>query len=204
MLEDTAAAGRQTLPSLRVGAVVATAIAAAFVTWLVMRHESNTKPVAQAPAREAPQLASPTAPVRVAPQLVSTAQLHALAAKLDHPLYWAGGRLGVQYELTDAGSGRTYIRYLPANVTAGDPRARFLAVGTYAEPGAFANIEAAGKRPGAVTINLPLGGIAVYDAKRPTSVYFANPDSNVQVEVYAPNARLARRLVVAGQVVPIK
>jgi hypothetical protein len=193
MLEDgTVVARARALPPVRVGAIVAIAVAAAFVTWLVMRPGSDTKPVAQ------------VAPVRATPQLVSPARLRTLAATLGYPLYWAGGRAGMRYELTEAGGGRTYIRYLPANVRAGDPRARFLAVGTYAERDAFAQTEAAGERPGAVTLELPLGGIGVYDPKRPTSVYFAYPDSNVQVEVYAANGRFARRLVVARQVVPIR
>jgi hypothetical protein len=193
MLEDGTVVSRtRALPPVRVGTIVAIAVAAAFVTWLVMRSGSNTKPVVQ------------VASVRATPQLVSPARLRALAATLGYPLYWAGSRVGRRYELTEAGGGRTYIRYLPATVKAGDPRPRFLAVGTYADGEAFAKTEAAGKRPGAVTLELQFGGIAVYDAKRPTNVYFAYPDSIVQVEVYAPNSRVARRLVVARQVVPIR
>ena len=193
MLEDgTAVARTRALPRVRVGAIVAIGVAAALVTWLVMRSGSNTKPEAQA------------APVRAMPQLVSPTRLRALAATLGYPLYWAGGQSGMRYELTEAGGGRTYIRYLPANVRAGDPRARFLAVGTYAVRDAYAQTQAAGERPGAVTLRLPLAGVAVYNPKRPTSVYFAYPDSKVQVEVYAPSSTQARRLATSGAVKPIR
>jgi hypothetical protein len=193
VLDDgTVVAKTRPLPPVRFGAIVAIALAAAFVAWLLVRPGSDSEPVSQ------------VAPVRGRPHLVSAARLRALAATLAQPLYWAGGRAGTRYELTQAGGGRTYIRYLPANVAAGDPRARFLAIGTYAEPDAFAQTRAAGKRPGTVTLALAGGGIAVYAPKRPTSVYFAYPSSNVQVEVYDPSARIARRLVLARQVVPIR
>jgi hypothetical protein len=55
-----------------------------------------------------------------------------------------------------------------------------------------------------VAVGLKGGGIAVYDSARPTSVYFAYPDSKVQVEVFDPNGRTARNLVASGLIVPIK
>lgn len=193
MLEDGAVAtGMRALPRMRVGAAVAIALAAGFVTWLVLRPGPDRQPVSQ------------VAPAPAVPRLVPAARLRAHAAALGHPLYWAGRRAGLRYELTEAGGGRTYIRYLPLNVAAGDRRARFLAIGTYARQDAFSQTEAAGRRSGVVTLELSGGGIAVYDRKRPTSVYFAYPGSHVQVEVYDPSARLARQLVLARRVVPIK
>jgi hypothetical protein len=193
MLEESAVAtGMRAPPRLRVGASVAIALAAGFVTWLVLRPGPDGRPVSQ------------VAPASAVPRLVPAAQLRAHAAALGHPLYWAGRRPGLRYELTEAGGGRTFIRYVPLNVAAGDPRPRFLAIGTYARQDAFSETEAAGRRPGVVTLQLTGGGIAVYDRKRPTSVYLADPRSPVQVEVYDPSARLARQLVLARQVVPIK
>jgi hypothetical protein len=192
MLEDSPILARtRALPRVRVGAIVAIALAAGFVTWLVMRPGSDGKALSQ------------TALVRATPQIVPPARLRALVATLGHPLYWAGARAGLRYELTQAAAGNTYIRYLPPDVQVGDRRPRFLAIGTYPEQDAFAQTKAAGKRAGAVTLKLPGKGIAVYDRARPTSVYLAYPDSNVQVEVYDPTARTARLLVLAGQVVPI-
>jgi hypothetical protein len=108
------------------------------------------------------------------------------------------------YELTRTAAGNIFIRYLPPNARPGDPRPAFLAIGTYPVPDAFARTRTAGKRTGAVAVGLKGGGIAVYDSARPTSVYFAYPDSKVQVEVFDPNGRTARNLVVYGRIVPIK
>jgi hypothetical protein len=194
VVEETAPVSvPRALPRLRIGAVVAVALAAGFVTWLVLRPGGD-------------KAGSPAAPAgaRAVPHFVPAARLRAVAATLGHPLYWAGERRGTRLELTEAGGGRTFIRYLPRRVKAGDPRARFLAVGTYARPNAFAETRTAGRKPGVVTVTLGGGGIAVYDPVRPTSVYFASRGSPVQVEVFDPNARVARSLVLERQVVPIR
>jgi hypothetical protein len=178
------------LRGVRVGSVAAIALAAALLSWLLVRHH---------PEGEAPAHGAGTA---AAPQLVSEPRLRTVAATLSYPVYWAAPRQAMRYELTQAGS-RTYIRYLPTDVAASDPRPRFLTIGTYAERNAFAQMRVAGRRPGAVTLPLGDGGIAVYSKKHPTSVYFSYPRSGVQVEVYDPNARTARGLVLRHRVVPI-
>jgi len=191
MLEDSVVDTRTSAPAhVRVGAIVAIALAAGFITWLALRSGSDGKSV------------SPPAPA--VPEIVAPARLRALAATLGHPLYWAGPQAGMRYELTQASGDRIFIRYLPTGAHVGDRRPRFLAIGTYGQQGAFTQIRAASKRPGAVTVRLTGGGLAVYDRARPTSIYFGYPDSDVQVEVYDPSARTARRLVLAGQVVPIR
>ena len=97
------------------------------------------------------------------------------------------------------------MRYLPAGVQAGDPRGgRFLTIGTYPKQDAFAQVQAAGRLPGAVTLKLAGGRIAVYNRSRPTNVYLAFPGSLVQVEVYDPSAWTARHLALTGQVAPIR
>jgi hypothetical protein len=193
MLDDSAtAAKRWTPPRLRVGAVLAVALVAGFVAWLLLRSDTTSKPAPQA---------SPTPAVAT---VVPTGRLRELAATLDHPLFWAGMRPGMGYELTRTAAGNIFIRYLPPNARPGDPRPAFLAIGTYPVPDAFARTRTAGKRAGAVSVGLKGGGIAVYDSARPTSVYFAYPGSSVQVEVFDPNGRTARNLVVSGRIVPIK
>jgi hypothetical protein len=197
MLEDQPAIthGGWKLPRLRIGAIVAVALAAGFVTWMALRSDSGGKSVPYAAA-------SPAQPV--VPEVVSAARLRALASTLGYPLYWAGPRVGVRYELTRTNAGNVYIRYLPPDAGAGDRRPLFLAIGSYPVRNPFAQITAASKRPSAVSLKLSGGGIAVYDRSRPTSVYFAYPDSKVQVEVYAPGGRTARSLVLAGRVAPIR
>ena len=44
------------------------------------------------------------------------------------------------------GSGRVFVRYLPQGVSAGDPRAGFVTVGTYPDASAYANLERAARR----------------------------------------------------------
>jgi hypothetical protein len=138
------------------------------------------------------------------PSLVSQAQLEHLAAATAHPVYWAGPKPGFSYELTRTAGGRIYIRYLPKGVKAGDRRADFLVVGTYAQPGSFAYLKRASNDTHAVSLDLPAGGVAVYDAARPASVYFTYPRAAYQVEVYDPSGKAARRLVLAGKVIPLR
>jgi hypothetical protein len=193
VLDDRAIAAKTwTPPRLRIGAVLAVALVAGFVAWLVLRNGSASKP----PSQSSPSPAVAT--------VAASGELRELAVTLGHPLYWAGTRPGMRYELTRAAAGNIFIRYLPPQARVGDRRPAFLAIGTYPVPDAFARTRTAGKRPGAVVVSLKGGGIAVYDAARPTSVYFAYPDSKVQVEVFDPSGRTARTLVVSGQVLPIR
>jgi hypothetical protein len=142
-------------------------------------------------------------PVNGGPALVSQAQLRQLAAASDQPVYWVGPKAGYSYELTRTASGRVYVRYLPAGVKAGDPRASFLVVGTYTQPGSFANLQRAGKARGAVALRISNGGLVVFSSSKPTSVYVGYPGAGYQVEVYSPSADTARSLVLADKIRPI-
>ena len=46
-------------------------------------------------------------------------------------------------------------------------------------------------------------GVAFYETRSPTNVYFAYPGSNYQVEIYDPSAAEAQSLVSSGQVTPV-
>ena len=165
---------------------LAAVVAAGVVAWLLLRGTGGGG-VAVQPAT-----------------LVSQAQLQQLAASVDHPVYWAGPKSGYSYELTTTSNGRFYVRYLPAGVKAGDTRPNFLVVGTYTQPGSYAALKRAAKRDGSVTLSIDNGGLALFSSKAPTSAYFSYPDAKYQVEVYDPSGDHARKLVVAGQIVPIK
>jgi hypothetical protein len=168
---------------------VAAAVAAGLAAWYLLRSDGGT--------------AAPPAPNGGA-ALVSQAQLERLAASMNHPVYWAGPKSGFSYELTTTSTGRTFIRYLPRGVKAGDPRPDFLVIGTYAQPGSFADLRKAGKRKGSVALGIDGGGIALLSSKRPSSVYFAYPGAKYQVEVYEPSGDTARRLVLTGQIRPLR
>jgi hypothetical protein len=171
---------------LRLGALVALGLAAFFVGWIVMNRGGG----------EAPAVGGATA--------TSESELRSFAESASHPVYWAGAKDGFTYELTRTTDGRVYVRYLPEGTDAGDPRARFLTVGTYPRNGAFAELKRAARVDGAVSLRLERGGLAVFSDARGTSVYFGYPDARYQVEVFHPSASEARRLALSGQVVPVR
>ena len=182
---------RRRLPRIRAGAVVALAVTAATAAWVVAGRSDTS-----APAQ--PTVAAPSA----SPHLVSAAELSAGTTE-GSPVYWVGPQGASTYELTRMQGGRVFVRYLQSPTQLGSPQPDFLAVATYEQPNAYAAIEAAARRPGAITIHPPNGGLAVYDRARPTSVFLAYPGGTRQIEVYAPSAAWARRLVRSGAVTPV-
>jgi hypothetical protein len=183
-------------PRIGLGTALVLALAAGFVAWvLIDRNEPAPTPApATAPAAETP---AGTA----APRISTVDGLSALSGLRGQPVFWAGARPGAVYEVTENGD-RVFIRYLSSGTQLGSLRPDFLTVATYARPDAYADIEAAAKRPGAVTIAVP-GGLAVYDEATPTSVYLAYRGSTQQVEVYSPSALEARRVVESRAVRPV-
>jgi hypothetical protein len=127
-------------------------------------------------------------------------ELARLAQPVGHAVYWAGPLAGHRYELTQTPDGRAYVRYLPEGTQAGDPRPGFLTVGTYLLEDAYAVTRATSRRADARPVRLPGGGVAFYSTARPQSVYVAFEGSDLQIEVFHPTPREARRLVAAGNV----
>jgi hypothetical protein len=185
------------LSSVRIGAVVALAVAAAFVIWLVVRgnDDSSSSSTTTTSTNEA---ARPIGPVAATP-----AALRALSAKAKQPIYWVGPRPGQTYELTRTAGGRVYVRYLPAGAAIGNRRADYTIVGSYPTPGALQVLKSLAKQPNEKSVPAPGGGLAVYSASAPTNVYVAFPGQNVQIEVFDPSARKALRLVKTGRVAPV-
>ena len=138
----------------------------------------------------------------VKPTAASIQDLRALAASSGHAIYWAGKQTGTTYELSELSGGGIFVRYLPAGVKAGDPRP-FPTVATYPVQGAYAAVKKIALRPGATSIKVPGGGIAVTDPAHPDSVYLAYPRADVEVEVFDPSAGRAHRLVTGGAIVPV-
>jgi hypothetical protein len=69
-------------------------------------------------------------------------------------------------------------------------------------PNAAAAVRTAATQAGAIRVPVS-GGFGFYNRARPTSVYFAYPGSNVQVETYDPSAAVARQLVETGAIKPV-
>lgn len=136
-------------------------------------------------------------------EIATVDTLRERAEELGRPVYWAGPLEGAELELSEPEPGQTFVRYLTDGATAGDPQTNFLAVGTYDFADAAGALETLAEQPGAVRRSVPGGGVAYYPRDKPTGVYLAFPGSDVQIEVYSPNAKQALDLVVSGQIVPI-
>src|SRR3954452_23185857 len=80
---------------IRLGAVIALAVAAALIVWLIVKHDDNDSK----PARQA------------VPEATSPAGLRSFAGTVPMPVYWAGTRPHTTYELTRTDSGNIFVRY---------------------------------------------------------------------------------------------
>jgi hypothetical protein len=187
---------------IRIGAVVALALAIAFVVWLLVRGNDNSSSTAKTSPPAATTPAKTTPAPRETVKAASVQTLRALAGAAGHPIYWAGPQANVKYELTQVTDGRIYIRYLPKGVPIRDKHL-YPIVATYPVPNAYKAVRTAAKESGAVTFHTKRGGLAVYNQSAPTNVYLAFPGSKYQVEVFDPNASRARQLVRSGTVRPI-
>lgn len=172
---------------VQLAALLGVALIAFVVTWLLIRGGSST-------SAKLPPVGKPT--------IVTEGQLRTLAAKSKLPVYWAGAKTGA-YELTRASDGRVWIRYLDSPDQVGTSAAKFLTVGTYPTTTAFVGLRRAAKLPGGLSLKVDNGGLLVFNTRTPTSVYFAYPKSNYQVEVFDPSPQQARSLVLTGKITPV-
>lgn len=181
-------------PKVRVGAVIAVAIAAAFLVWLLVRENDDSSSNATTTTQT---------PAAISPRAVTPAALRALSDEAGHSVYWVGPRRNRTYELTRTSSGRIFVRYLTPGAQIGNRSARFTIVGTYPSPDALEVLQDLSEQPGVRSASVPGGGLAVYSTSSPRSVYIAYPDSDVQIEVFDPSAARALRLATSGRVAPV-
>lgn len=180
---------------MRIGAVVAVALAAGLLAWFLtsLNDDGNSVRPISGPAGPAVG-AGTTVPI-------SGQGLRTLARVLEQPIYWAGTKPGYRLELTREKDGRVFIRYLPRGVKVGAKKP-LLTIGTYPLENAYDSTVSAADQPNSVKLPLKRG-VAFYGRAAPTSVYLSYPGSKVQVEVSDPWAPGARRLVRTGKVVPV-
>jgi hypothetical protein len=183
------------VPQVRLGAVVAIALAAAFVVWLVVGKDDGQS-TANAPAA-ATATAAGVGPVAQSPQ-----QLERFAAEGGRPVYWAGPLPGYRYELTQTRNNRVFVRYLPPNVGVGVNKP-LLTIATYPFPKAYEALKALAKHQGGA-IELDHGGLALVDRVYPKSIHLAYPGVDYQVEVFSPSPRRTREVVIAGRIAAIR
>jgi hypothetical protein len=138
-------------------------------------------------------------------ELVSEAKLREAAKEAGYPLYWAGPRSDVKYELIsnhDAES-RIYLRYLPKSEKAGTKR-HFLTVGSYQIGDAYGSINrVARQQRGSILVKVPGGGEAYAVGPHRAEAYLVFPGVGTEIEVYHPHPGTALRLIRAGTIVPI-
>jgi len=139
--------------------------------------------------------------VDATPRLVEVEEIAALEDSLGHPVYWAGERPPDQLELVQEPNGNVFVRYLPPEVEAGDPRGGFLTVGTYPFIDPVAGLERTAKGAGTALRTAADGAKLLVNPASPDSVYLAYPDSELQIEVYDPTGG-ALGLVEAGEIEP--
>jgi hypothetical protein len=178
---------------LRLGAVIALAVATGVVVWLVTKGGGHSTPASSTTTTAIS--AKPIGPVAMTPSA-----LQGLAAKLHQPIYWAGAKPGYTYEVTETRTGNVYVRYLPTGVKIGDPRSNFLIIATYPYANAFAALEAVAKGQGRMLSN---GSFALPSAGYAKSVHVAYPRVDFQIEVYDPTPSVARSVAYSGTVRPV-
>jgi hypothetical protein len=174
---------------VRVGAVIAVALAIGLVVWLVaIRGGGSSR--AKATASIAPSAASPD-------------RLRSLAKDVGHPIYWIGPAANTMYELTKTPSGRIFIRYLTKGVAIGSPTS-YTFIGTYPFSNAYGTLKGLAKKNTDESFDAPAAGLAVYAKARPTNIYLAYPGSNIEIEVFDPSPSRARSLIRQGRVAPVQ
>lgn len=134
------------------------------------------------------------------PTLTSADGLLKTAATTRDPIYWAGTRPGTRYELTRTRRHKSFVRYLPDGVDAGDERPGFLTVATYPQSRAYTVAAKSSRRAEMARAATPSGGLATWSRRRPNHVYLAYPGTDQLIEVFSPRGGDARRLVLAGEI----
>ena len=182
--------------------MVAIALAAAFVAWLVFGRSDSETSTQTAGIGVTTLSGNTPAPTVATPAIETTSQLRADAAGSVVPIYWIGARTRTKIELTRAPGGTVFVRYLPPEARAGDTRA-FLTIATYPRPNAFVEVQRAARSSKSKTLPVAGGGIAVYDPGHRTNVHIAYPGQPYQIEIFAPHPGAAVQLVESGAVRPV-
>jgi hypothetical protein len=200
-IKESARPRRTPRPRLRLGAVIAIAVAGGVVAWILVRDDDGSTPIA-----ESPQIASPPPVAQISTRVRerSLEELRSFARSLEHPVYWVGPRPSVRYELTTRSDGVIYVRYLPRSAKVGVQRP-FLTVATYPYRRAFTGLQNLARRDRENAIQLAGGGIALVNRGYRQSIHLAYRDvEGYQIELFDPSPQRARRLVAANRVRPIR
>jgi hypothetical protein len=185
-------AGTLRQPRIRLGAVIALAVAAGIIAWVVVGR-GNDSTTTTGPTGAAGSKTS--GPIAYSPR-----GLRILSAKLNQPIYWMGTKTGYTYEVTRTSDGKVYIRYLPPGVKVGAKGSSYLIVATYPYRRAFQALKAVQDGKGHPIRG---GGLAVVQQGYSQSVHVAYPRVNYQVEVYDPSPKTSLSVALSGSVRPV-
>ena len=177
---------------LRLGAVIAVALAAGFLVWLLVIRDSGSSGGS-----------GPAAKAGAGPQAATSSSLVNLQNEVGHPVYWAGDQPNTNLEVTNEKDGRVYVRYLTGDAQIGDPKPSFLTIGTYPVKGAIRALQKQEGKPGEKIIHCSGGALIATNENSPTSVYVAYPGQDWQIEVYDPDAAKALSLATSGDIQPV-
>lgn len=177
---------------IRPTAVVAVAVAVGLLVFLLVQGGGDDSNDEGDQSSSQPQAVS----------VVTESQLLPALKGVGYPVYWAGPRVDVEYEVSRSSTDRTYIRYLPEGEEAGTEKP-FLTVASYQQPDAIAQVKELGQEPGAILVQVAGGGAAYAEGPDATSAYLAFPGVDTQVEVFDPEAGQALDLIRSGAIVPV-
>lgn len=180
------AAGNRRL--LRIG-VVALALVVGVIAWVVTSGDGDS--------------AEEQVTAGVEPAIVSLGELEELADASGHSVYWAGTLPGKEIEAGEDDAGNFQIRYLDEGAEAGGGSAAVLTIGSYPLADPAAAVEGFADRQTSVARTASDGREIAFSLEKPTSVYFAGAEGDVQVEVYDPNPKRAMSLALSERVQPV-
>jgi hypothetical protein len=182
-------------PRVRVGAVVALAVAVGLIAWLVVGGSDSKSSSPQTPASAT---ASKTGPIGL-----TVEGLRSMSTSMRQAIYWAGEQPGYTYEFTRPSNGNVYVRYLPPGAKAGDNGTAFLIVVTYPVRDAYAALQRAIKGQPGKTYTITDGGVAWVANAYPKSVHVAFPGVKYQVEVFDQSPQKALAAALSGNIRPV-
>jgi hypothetical protein len=176
---------------LRIG-IVALALLVGIIAWVASNGgddgESSSEP----------------ASAGVEPKILSVEELEEFADDSGHAVYWAGPLSGKVLEVSETEAGNVQIRYLDEGTEAGGGSKAVLTIGSYPLADPAGAVKGFGERKGSVARKAKDGREVAFSVEKPTSVYFAGADDDVQVEVYDPNSKRAVALALSDQVRPVE
>jgi hypothetical protein len=190
-------------PHVRVGAIVALAIAAGLIAWLVVGRDDDEGSSVSQRTLAATGTQGPATGAKTGPLGLTERGLADMSAKLRESIYWVGAKPGYTYELTRTSNGNVYVRYLPPGVDVGDNRAKFLIVVTYPLGDAYAALKRAIQKSAGEMHRTPGGGLAWVGTSYPKSVHVAYQGVPYQIEIYDPSPAKALKAALSGDLHPV-